>query len=121
MQVERAADPLTSLRLVHPPEAPAAAGTPEVVTCVRDVPRLPDSYNFDAIYSSSLRRVPWTQAHQRLERLRSSLVAARTQVPIYFTDPTYRRAMNPYGPSYMRIAPTPTEVNAAAVEQLSTP
>jgi hypothetical protein len=80
----------------------------------------PDSYNFEAVYATRLNRVPWTEAHQRLEQFRS-LIAARTQVPIHFTDPAARRAMNPYSPSYMRIAPTATDVNGHAVDHASAP
>ena len=132
MHVEGASNFMTPLRLVHPPERmERPGGVPEVkpvqarpasgVTQTQPLARPADSYNFEAIYSTRLQRVPWTAAHSRLEKLRASLVAARTQVPIYFTDPVLRRSINPYDPSYMRIAPTPPEINTTAVEQLSSP
>jgi hypothetical protein len=116
MHVEGAGNSIPPLRLVHPPEARPI----EVVTRVQQAPRPADSYNFESVYTTQLHRVPRTPAHARLEQLRASLVAGRTPVPVYFTDPAVRRS-NPYDPSYMRIAPTPTEINTTAVEHISTP
>lgn len=75
-----------------------------------------DSVSFEAVYITTLPRVPITEAHRRLEQLREHLVAGRTDVPIHFSDPRIVRSTNPYAPA-LKFAPNPADRHTAATEQ----
>jgi hypothetical protein len=87
----------------------------------KSAPRIADGDTvlFETVYVSSLPRVPMTEAHRRLEQVRT-LVAARTDVPIHFCDPRIVRSANPYQPmseAVLRFTPNPADVHAAATER----
>ncbi len=78
-----------------------------------------DSFSFSSVYESQLPRMPLTEAHHRLDRIRS-LVGAQTDVPIHFDGQPVRAASaNPYAPTYasMRLPADPADFNAAVTEQ----
>jgi hypothetical protein len=75
-----------------------------------------DTVSFEAVYISTLPRVPLTEAHRRLEQIREQLVAGRTAVPIHFSDPCIVRSGNPYAWD-LKFAANPADRHNAATEQ----
>lgn len=100
---------------VQPPAAPRQATPPQAARSTQQADRL----NFEAVYRSRLPRVAMTDAHARLEKLRT-LVAARTDVPIHFdpppaTTPARANPSNPYAQA-LRFPVNPADLNERAVE-----
>jgi hypothetical protein len=99
--------------------SPAAPKSPPAP---KSAPRMADgdTVSFEAVYISSLPRVPMTEAHRRLELLRRELVAGRTEVPIHFRGPHIARtssAWNDPAATALRFTPNPADVNATATER----
>lgn len=105
---------VSALRLVQPAQPASQTATAQPVQPVRrDVT---DSYDFQSIREAQLPRMPYTQAHQRLDKLRD-LIAAKTDVPIHFDSPAPGRSSNnPYSGGYMKFPVNAAERNAAATD-----
>ena len=65
--------PLAPLRLVHPPGVTRASAPPDPATSAAA------TYRFESIYAQALPRVPMTEAHQRLERIRPMPIGSNTE------------------------------------------
>ncbi|MDH3583741.1 MAG: hypothetical protein OER86_05960 [Phycisphaerae bacterium] len=107
----------SSLRLVHPP-----AGGPDTVRPVAatGATKPAATYRFESIYARALPRVPMTEAHQRLERIRQDLVASRTDVPIHFQQQPIHAgsaASAAHARAYLRFPADPPAINADATER----
>lgn len=109
------------LRLVRPPQqaeqpAPSQASRPTERGASTQRGQPADALNFEAVYQSQLPRIPMTEAQQRIDRIRSELVAGRTDVPIHFQQPA-RGSNNPYQATYARLAPNAASTNESATQQ----
>jgi hypothetical protein len=73
-----------------------------------------DSLSFEAVYQSQLPRVPMTDAHRKLDRIRSQLVGGKTEVPIHFSEiaSPSKVATNPFAATYPRLIADPGALNA---------
>ena len=73
-----------------------------------------DSLSFEAVYQSQLPRVPMTEAHRKLDRIRSQLVGGKTEVPIHFAEaaPSSTASTNPFAAAYPRLIADPGSLNA---------
>ncbi|QNN22150.1 hypothetical protein HED60_07645 [Planctomycetales bacterium ZRK34] len=73
-----------------------------------------DSLSFEAVYQSQLPRVPMTEAHRKLDRIRSQLVGGKTEVPIHFADAPAASTgpANPFTAAYPRLIADPGSINA---------
>lgn len=70
--------------------------------------------SFEGVYQNQLPRVPMTDAHRKLDRIRTQLVAGKTDVPIHFNSapsPGRSGAANPYAAGYPRLISDPGEIN----------
>ena len=95
---------------------PAASQQPKSASRIADG----DTVSFEAVYISTLPRVPVTEAHRRLETLRERLVAGHTHVPIHFNDPRVIRSGGSYADphtSALKFSPNPAEINVAATSR----
>ena len=105
-----------ALRLIRPTESVTPPRSVQPGESVR--PAAPtDSFNFDSIYISNLPRQEQTEAHQRLEKIRSQLVGGKVATPVYFNSSPAQASGNPYKPQFARFVGDPTEVNAAATQR----
>jgi hypothetical protein len=104
------------LRLIRPAES---VGLPRSVKPASSVSpsASSDSYSFDAVYSRHLPRVEYGEAHRRLERIRTELVAGQVAVPIQFESGPAPSTGNPYKPQFNRFVGDPSEVNASATQR----
>ncbi len=106
------------LKLVHPPEAAKPQATPAPAATQSRRCDDCDSFDLSSVRHSQLPRMPLTEAHHRLDRIRS-LVAARTDVPIHFDgQPVSLPSANPYASPYgqMRLPSNVAEFNAVVTE-----
>lgn len=109
------------LRLVRPAETPAQPVQPaRPVTetqAISQTRRSSDSISFEQAYRAQLPRPALTEAHSRLERIRD-LVGARVHQPMRFEEAVAVKpaSNNPYANPYQRIAASPAELNARAIE-----
>lgn len=110
---------VSALRLVQPAQpVPQSAPVKPAQPVRRDVT---DSYDFQSIREAQLPRMAYTQAHQRLDKLRD-LIAAKTDVPIHFDSPaptpgsSATRSANPYAAGYLKFPVNAAERNAAATD-----
>lgn len=105
-----------ALRLIRPTESVAPQRSVQPSQSVR--PAAPvDSFHFDTVYISQLPRVPQTEAHQRLEKIRTQLVAGQVATPVYFNEAPAAVGNNPYKPRFTRFVGDPSEVNSAATQR----
>jgi hypothetical protein len=74
-----------------------------------------DSYDFDTVYTRNLPIQQLTEAHRKLERIRTELVAGKTAVPIHFQSSLPRPA-NPYIPTHLRFGADPAAFNESATQ-----
>lgn len=115
---------LDALRLIHPPK-PVSATEPAAkskstssAAPAAGVDRA-DAYSFEAAYVDRLPRLSYTQAQQRVDRIREQLVAGRTSQPIQFDHSPHalhQPASNPYANPYMKLTPSAAELNLHATE-----
>jgi len=107
MQIEpgQHVGPIRSIRPVQSPQATTGATAPSKAQAA-------DSYSFEAVYQAKLPRVPMTDAHRKLDRIRTQLVAAKTDVPIHFNDVARPASNNPYAGQYPRMIGDAGQINA---------
>lgn len=113
---------LDALRLVHPPQRPAAATSVDKPAEPAQVNRPSQSnpFAFESAYIEQLPRMEYTDAHRRVERIRDTLVGGSTPVPIHFESSPqalHQPAANPYANPYMKLAPAPGEANLRATQR----
>ncbi|MBI1369603.1 MAG: hypothetical protein GC162_13230 [Planctomycetes bacterium] len=104
---------VTPLRIVQPTEPVKSVDAPRSVQSSGPAADM----RFEAVYAANLPKVPMTDAQTKLERIRTQLVAAKTDVPIHFDAPASRpRPSNPYAAAYPRLIADPATINANITE-----
>lgn len=108
----------TPLRLVQP--NPSVRPVDPVKPVDRAAPEQPnDVLNFEAVYQANLPKITMADALDRLDRIRTQLVAARTDVPIHFettAPPPALGTASPLTRAYLSHGPAPADANASATE-----
>ena len=108
----------TPLRLVQP--NPSVRPVDPVQPVDKAVPSgSSDTLSFEAVYQANLPKITMSDALDRLDRIRTQLVAARTDVPIHFettAPPPGLGSSSPLTRAYFSNGPAPADANASATD-----